>query len=181
MTDGLLISAALVLAVLWLGLPLLLKPGSWIPDIIGVAVMAAVIGFVIWSSGNWWILLPVLALVALVVWMDRRDAALTDRRPFEGRNLSRQSLSRLRLWRNANRTGMALLAGIILLVATGSGRAIGNLIVPVLLISMLTTSAFGFAFSRSAARDEQARVATDGSNDGGPGTESEHASPAPLG
>ncbi len=178
--DLILMIAIILLIPFALGLPLLFRPGSIIPDLIAAVLMACLIGVYIWSSGDLWIVVPILGLLVLVGWMDRRDRALTDRPLAEGRSMSRQSWFRLRLWRAANRAGLLLLAGVLLLIMTGSARPVGNLIAPVLLLSMLTTCAFRFGFYRSAERDEGAPAGAAHANFLEK-AESDHASPAALG
>lgn len=159
--------ACMVLLVLALGLPLLVGPDSPVPDIIAFIILAAMVAAGVWSTGAWWILLPILALVALVVRMDRegRDAPVDHAAAGRARMSTRTRL-RFRLWCAANLATPALIASIFILP---SGSA-GAIVLPCLMIAMAAMILFRFSFCRSARRNEDAMF-------GGTAT----ASPAGLG
>jgi hypothetical protein len=108
-----------VLLTFLLGIPLLLKPDSLIPDIISFGILSVVVMAFIWSSGDYWIVLPILAVMAFVAWLDRDGQATpvgksAAPQPAEGRRgegaarVSDRTRLRLRLWRVANHLGLAV-------------------------------------------------------------------------
>jgi hypothetical protein len=163
----LILIACMVLLVLALGLPLLVGPDSPVPDVMAFVILAAMIAAGVWSTGAWWILLPILALVALVVRMDRegRDAAV-DHAAADRARMSTRTRLRFRLWCAANLAIPALIAALFFLPQGSAGA----FVVPCLVIAMAAMTLFRFAFYRSARRDEDAMSE-------GAAT----ASPAPLG
>ena len=145
---GLILAA--VLTVVALGLPLLLRRDSPIPDMIGHVILAfLVLGFV-WISRVWWMLPAIVGIAALVVWMDRGKAEParqdTDR--------SDRTRLRLRLWLAAvclMVVTVALLWGSLL---TGIGLgSIMKLVVPTLLLLLVASQAFRLSYYRSCRRD----------------------------
>ncbi|HEV7661500.1 MAG TPA: hypothetical protein VGO55_16800 [Allosphingosinicella sp.] len=138
----------LVLGVIFLtlalGLPLLLKPDSALPDMIGLAILAVLVLAYVWSSGAYWTLLPILAVPAFLAWLDRAggETGAGDR-----------TLLRFRLWRAANRLQLALIAGVLVLLAAGSGFDTLGLVVPWILVALVATAGLRHSFNRSARRD----------------------------
>jgi len=165
--DVLILIVCVALLTLALGLPLLLKPDSLVPDIIAFGILAVAVLAFIWVMGAYWITLPILALVAFVAWLDRgeqsRPATLGD----EGGNRGRDALGggataangrtqlRLRLWRAAILVQMALVACVVILPAAGFMRSI-ELIVPWMVIVTVAMVAFRFSFFRSCRRNQRA-------------------------
>jgi hypothetical protein len=157
MVPALLLIACMVLLVFLLGLPLLLRPDSPVPDIVALGLLAVIVLAFAWGTGAWWILLPILALAALLAWLDRRDeTALRDAGPDGGEERSRRTLSRFRLWRAAHHVQFALIVSVFVLPAVGAGKAIGTAIVPCMVIALAMGALFRFAFVRSCRRDERA-------------------------
>lgn len=149
----LILVVGMVLLVVVLGLPLLLDSDSPVPDYLGFGILAAMIALFIWTMGDWWIMVPILALVALTVRLDRKgretpaDPASLDRRGWSAR-------TRLHLWL----WGAALLAIPALfasLFILPQGRA-GPVVAPCLMIAIVASTLFKFGFHRSVRRDHGA-------------------------
>lgn len=147
----LILVACMVLLVLALGLPLLLRPDSPVPDILGGGVWAAMILYGFWMEALWWVLLPILALIGLTVWLDKASAGeaplAVDRRGMSARTRLRFRLSRL-----ANLAILALIVSLFVLPA-GSTRPY---LFPAMLIGMSAMVLFRFSFYRSWRRDADA-------------------------
>jgi hypothetical protein len=165
MFELLILSLLLVLLVLSLGLPLLLSPDSRAPAMISFCILTAFVAAIIWSTGAWWCLLPIAALIFWVVRLDANEAgapvAALDRR---GR--SAPTRLRLRLWGAASLAVPALFAALFF-VPFGSAVTV---VVPGMAIAMAAMTLFRYSFDRSALRDYEA----------GPGPETT-ATPAALG
>lgn len=172
---GILVLATLILILcmalltLSLGLPLLVKPDSPIPDMIAFGVLTFIVLAFVWGTGAYWIILPILALVAFVAWLDREGQSgpvapagkggsrqtSEGSRGDGGTGLSARTRLRFRLWRAANRLQLAVLVGVVALIATGIGMRSVDL-VPWMVITMVATAAFRFSFYRSCQRDQRA-------------------------
>ncbi len=152
--------AIVLLMPLMLGLPLLLKPDSPIPDRLGFGLLAVMLLFCMWSLGLWWVLLPILALVALVAWLDREGPAPKGAAAAgDGPRLGARLRLRLRLWGAARLASLALIVSLFFLPA-GSASTI---VLPGLMIGMAATTLFRFSFARALRRGA----------DGGEGTRRE--------
>ena len=152
----LILIVCVLLPILAFGLPLLLPPDSPIPDLVGAAVLTALVLVFIWGTGAYWILLPILVVLAGVAWLERPAAEATrDVGVSDGSGMTGPTRLRFRLWRTANRLGMALPAGLLLSLATGLGAAAAPLIVPWIPITLVAAAAFRFSFYRSCRRDER--------------------------
>ena len=149
MLTALILVACMVLVVVLLGLPLLLRPDSPIPDVIGFGILAAWILFCVWTVALWWVLIPVLGLVGLAVWLDRERPGARAAATLDGRGMSARTRQRFRLWRVANVTILALGASVFFLPAGSAG----GLILPGLMIAMVAVALFRFSFYRSWRRD----------------------------
>ena len=176
MPDVLILIVCVALLTLALGLPLLLKRDSLVPDIIAFGILAVAVVAFVWATGAYWITLPISALIAFVAWLDRgeqnRPTTLCD----EGENRRRDALGggatgangrtqlRLRLWRAAIRVQLALVACVLILSAAGFIRSIA-LIVPWMVIVAVAMVAFRFSFFRSCRRDELALAGETGATE----------------
>lgn len=156
--------------ILLLGLPLLVRPDSPIPDLIAFGILTLFVLACVGGTGAYWIILPILAVIAFVAWLDGEGQSGPaapagkggSRQTPEGSGgdagtgLSDRTELRFRLWRAANRLQFALVAGVVVLIATGFGiRTVVNL-VPWMMVMMVATAAFRFSFYRSCQRDERA-------------------------
>ena len=151
MLSALILFACMVLLVFVLGLPLLLRPDSPIPDIIAFCLLVAMVAAFIWGTGAWWILLPILALVALTVRLDRPAPAAD--LPEAGAGMSRPVRLRFRLWRWAIGASFALTISVFVLPAVGQGRAVTGVVVPLMMVAMTAMALFRFAFTRACRRE----------------------------
>jgi len=152
--ETLILIFCLALLTLLLGLPLLLKPDSPIPDMIGFGILTLVVLAFVWSSGAYWIILPILAVAAFVAWLEREGKGGLEGGG-GGTGLSDRTRRRLRLWRAANLLQFVLLVAVVVLLATGIGMRSKDL-VPWMLVTMVATAAFRFSFYRSCRRDHRA-------------------------
>lgn len=150
--DVLILIACVVVLTLLLGLPLLLKPDSPIPDIIGFGILAAFVLFYVWSMGDWWIILPILAVLALMAWLDREGQ---EARPERETGMSDRTRLRFRLWRAAHYVQLALIAFVLISFATGFAATALRPIVSCMVIMMVAGAAFRFSCVRSARRDRR--------------------------
>ena len=151
MFELLILSLLLVLLVLSLGLPLLLSPDSPAPAIISFCILTAFVAAIIWSTREWWCLLPIAALIFWVVRLDGKDAGA----PVAGldrRGWSAATRLRFRLWCAAIAAGHLLFAALFLL-PFGSAVAF---VVPGIAIAMVAMTLFRYSFYRSALRDYEA-------------------------
>jgi hypothetical protein len=155
------------LPILLIGLPLLFRLGSPVPDLVGFAMLAAVILFYIWSMDAWWIILPIVALVALVVRLDRQGQ---EARPDGETGPSARTRLLLRLWRTAHHVQQVLIVFILISFASGFGVAALGFVVSCMMIMLVASQLFRFSLARSARRDRNR-----------PETGPQHASPAPFG
>lgn len=153
--ETLILIFCLALLTLLLGLPLLLKPDSPIPDMIGFGILTLVVLAFVWSTGAYWIILPILAVVAFVAWLEREGQGGPEGGGGGGTALSDRTRRRLRLWRAANLLQLALLAGVVALIVSGIGTRAVDL-VPWMLVTMVATAALRFSFYRSCRRDHRA-------------------------
>jgi hypothetical protein len=165
MFELLILSLLLVLLVLSLGLPLLLSPDSRAPVMISFCILTAFVAAIIWSTGAWWILLPIAALIFWAVRLDGRDRE-TPVGDLDRRGRSAPTRLRLRLWGAASLAVPALFAALFF-VPFGSAV---TFVVPGMAIAMAAMTLFRYSFYRSALRDYEA----------GPGPETT-ATPAALG
>lgn len=143
----LIICMGLLIAVL--GLPLILGSDSPVPDYLGFGILAVPVAWFVWG-GLWWILLPIAALVALVIWINRggKDAP-ADPAALDQRGWSARTRLRFRLWCLALFAPPLLFASLFVL-PEGSLM----LVVPLMVVAMAAMSLFRFSFYRSAMRDE---------------------------
>jgi len=146
--ELLILIALLVMLVLSLGLPLLLSPDSRAPAIISFCILTAFVAAAIWSTGEWWCLLPIAVLIFWVVRLDGsdREAPLD---ALDRRGRSAPTRLRLRLWAAANLLVPALVASLFVLPA---GSAV-SFVIPGMAIAMVAVTLFRFSFYRSALRD----------------------------
>ncbi len=151
MPGELILMIAIILLIPFaLGLELLLRPGSPVPDYLGYGLWAAMILFCIWSQALWWVLLPILALIALFVWLDRDRSGPREAPPaLDGRGMSRRTRLRFRLGCASQLVLPVMIASLFILPA-GSLR---NVFFPVLLIAMTGMVLFRASFYRSWRRD----------------------------
>lgn len=147
----------IALLTLALGLPLLVKPDSLVPDIFALGILTVVaLGFA-WGMGAWWILLPILALVAFVVWLDRSgDRQAPENGSGGGNGWSTRTTLRFRLWRAANRLQLALIACVLAFSATGFGLTAVTPMIAWLVVTMVAAAAFRFSFYRACRHDRRA-------------------------
>ena len=140
---GLILASSLFIVAL--GLPLLIRTESHVPDMIGLGILVAAVLAYVWAFGIWWTLLPVAAIFALIAWMDREPGAQPD--PENG--MSDRTRLRFRLWAAANGLSAIPLALVIWAIATGSGAVVKDLLLPSLLVMVVASSAFRFSYNRS--------------------------------
>jgi len=153
MLGVLILFALMVLLVVVLGLPLVLESDSPVPDFIGVFILAAIVAIYVWGGGAWWILLPIAALLAWVVWLDKAGrAAPAAPAALDHRGWSARTRLRFRLFCAANLAIPALIASLFVLPEGSAGA----FVVPLLVIAMAAMSLFRFSFYRAARRDEEA-------------------------
>jgi hypothetical protein len=153
--EMLILILCMALLILLLGLPLLVRPDSPIPDMIGFGILTFLVLAFVWSSGAYWIILPILALVGFVAWLDREGKSGPESCGGGECGLSDRTKLRLRLWRAAIGLQFALLVGVVAQIATGIGMRSMDL-VPWMLVTMVATVAFRFSFYRSCRRDQRA-------------------------
>jgi hypothetical protein len=156
--ELLILLAFVTLMTLALGLPLLLKPDSAIPDMIGFGIMSAAVLAFIWVLEAYWVILPILAVVALVVWLDRDRREGSTARAGNGATggVSDRTELRFRLWRTFNRLTLILAGSALLLFVTASGMAAVTFIAGWMLAAMVASAAFRHSFYRSCRRDQSA-------------------------
>lgn len=143
----------LVLLVVALGLPFLLGPDSRAPAIISYSLLGAYVAATIWATRAWWVLLPILVLVAWVVRWDRRaQTAPIMEAKLDAKGWSRMTRLRFRLWCAAN---LAIPALIVSLFVLPAGSAIA-FVIPSMAIVLAAMALFRFSFYRSALRDYEA-------------------------
>jgi hypothetical protein len=179
MPNVLILIVCVVPLALSIGLPLLLKPESRVPDYLGFGALgAAVLGYA-WATGAWWMLLAALAIGAFAAWLDRTgpEPAPTVP-PTDERGWSDRTRSRFRRWRLAHYLSVALILGIVILVATGVRLVYLDQVAGGMLLSVLASHIFRFSFFNAAERDRCARA---GVGEAPRPAESGHASPAALG
>jgi L-asparagine transporter-like permease len=146
----------LAVVVLVLGLPLLLPKDTLVPDMIGLGVLAAAALAFVWLTGVWWTLLPILALAALVAWIDKagRDP------PLDESALGERTRLRFQMVRASTRLTLVVLVVVLVAMATEVGGAIlVERIVPWLLVAMAATALFRLSYNRACDRDMRARGA----------------------
>ena len=165
MPDVLILIVCVTLLALALGLPLLLKPDSLIPDIIAFAIVAAAVLAFVLGTGAYWITVPISALVAFAAWLERggrnwprtlADGGVNRRAEGPGAGVAGtngRTRFRFGLWRAAIRVQMAIGACVVILLATGLTRFL-ELIVPWMAIVGVAMVVFRFSFFRSCRRDE---------------------------
>ena len=146
------------LMVLLLGLPLLLPEGSPVPDMIAFGLLSIAVLAFVWSTGAYWTLLPILAVVGLGVWLDREGREPPSEIPRgAGTGMSARTRLRLRLWRAASLATMALAIAVVGSLATDLGATITmDLIAPCILVTLVASAAFRFSYNRSCRRDGRA-------------------------
>jgi hypothetical protein len=163
--DVLILIVCVALLTLALGLPLLLKPDSLIPDIIASGILAVAVLTFVWGTGAYWITFPIFALVAFVAWLDRGGQNWPRTLASGGGDRRAEALGagvagtngrtqfRFGLWRTAIRVQMAMGACVVILLAAGFMRSL-ELIVPWMVIVGVAMVVFRFSFFRSCRRDE---------------------------
>lgn len=140
-----------ILLIPAVGLPLLLKPGSPVPDYIGLGLLAAMIAFAIWTAGDWWLLLAIAALVALVIRMDRDgQASPVAYADLDRRGWSKRTRLHLRLGCASQLAGLALLGSLFILPA----YITRTFAFPGMIIVFTAMSLFRLSFYRSWRRDD---------------------------
>lgn len=145
-TEVLILIAGATLLTLSLGLPLLLRTDSLVPDMIGLGALAIAVLAYVWSFGIWWTLLPVLAIFALVAWMDRKG----EEEPYSETGMGNRTRLRFRLWAAANALAIIPLGLVVLALATGVGaESVEDVLLPLLLVMLVASSAFRFSYNRS--------------------------------
>ena len=176
MPDVLILIFCVTLLILALGLPLLLKRDSLVPDIIAFGILAVVVLVYVLVTGAYWITLPILALLAFVAWLDRGGQNAPETLGNGGDNRGGAPLGggasgandrtqlRLRLWRTANRLQAVLVACVLIFAAAGFTRSI-ELIVPWIVIVMVAMAAFRFSFYRSCRREQLALAGETGARE----------------
>ena len=153
MIEVLILIAVVTLLTLTLGLPLLLRPDSLVPDLIAFGLLAVYVAFAIWASGAWWILLPILALAAWVVrFDDAGPAAPADPGP-DARGMSARTRLRLRLWRIAR---FAFLVPVAAFFFLPPGNA--NNVLACMTVALVAAQLFRFSFYRAWQRDGEDRA-----------------------
>jgi hypothetical protein len=153
MTEVLILIAVVTLLTLALGLPLLLKPDSLIPDLIVFVLLAAYVAFAIWASGAWWVLLPILALAAWVVRFDDAGPAAPADPFLDARGMSARTRLRFRLWRIAK---LAILVPIAAFFFLPPGNA--STILACMTVALVAAQLFRFSFYRAWQRDHEDRA-----------------------
>lgn len=158
LAEVLVLTSCVALLALMLGLPLLLPRDSLIPDLLAFGLLSIVVLAFVWGTGAYWTLLPVLAVVALVAWMDREGREPPRQIPPGGETgMSDRTRLRFGLWRAANGVMMTLAIGVMIALATGRGAiVIMDLIVPGILVTLVASAAFRFSYNRSCRRDHRA-------------------------
>jgi hypothetical protein len=146
-----LLIALMVLLVLAMGLPLLVGAESRLPDILGFAMLTGIVAVSIWATGAWWIMLPILVLLAWVVRFDRPEGAGPANLPApERRGMSAPTRLRFRLWLAALTATPVLIASLFVLPAGSAG----TVVIPGLVVAMVAATLFRLSFYRAARRDE---------------------------
>jgi hypothetical protein len=152
---GLILAA--VLFVVALGLPLLLRKDSLVPDMIGLGILGSAVLAYVWSFGIWWTLVPVAAIFALVAWMDREG----EEKPYPETGMSARTRLRFRLWVAANALSLIPLALLVLAMATGIGAPTATgILIPSMLVMLVASSAFRFSYNRSIPGEPRAMADT---------------------
>jgi hypothetical protein len=151
MLQFLLLIFCMVLLALALGLPLILEADSAIPDILSLGILAAMVAVYIWGTDDWWILLPVLLLVALTVRLER-EGPPADAMPQSDGGMSRRTRRRFRLWRIALCVQAVLLVAFATLFMLDQGPVAVAFALPALVIAMVAMTLFRFSFHRACAR-----------------------------
>lgn len=161
--GALILILCMVLLTLVLGLPLLLKPDSLVPDIIAFGILGVAVLAFVWGTGAYWIAIPILALVAFVAWLDREGQNVPATLSNEGEDgrrdgpgggatgANRRTGLPLRLWRTALVVQTALVACALILPAAGFIGFV-ELILPWMVITMVAMAAFRYSFYRSCTR-----------------------------
>jgi L-asparagine transporter-like permease len=159
LAEVLILMLGVTVLTLLLGLPLLPPKESLIPDMIGLGILTVAVLAFVWRTGIWWVLLPVLALAALVAWMDRADHDAS----LERSASANRTRLRFQLVRASNRLTLVVLVVLVIdLIAMATevrGAIILELIVPWLLVTMVATALFRLSYSRAWDRDMRARGA----------------------
>ncbi len=131
-----------------LGLPLLLKPDSLVLDLIAVGILTLIVLGFVRETGDWWMILPILALLGLTVRLDRRGR--------EGETGMSATRTLLRLWGTAFYVQLALILYLPISLATGFGTGALRYIAHFMLIAFVAGVLFRFGFVRSCRRDRRA-------------------------
>jgi hypothetical protein len=154
--ELLILIVVIVLLTLMLGLPLLLKPESRIPDYLTCGLLGLIVLGFAWSTGDWWVLIPVLAIAAFIAWLDKGERKPSA--PPDGRGMSSAVRLRFRLWRSAHYAGLALIVGVLTLMATGTRLVPIDALAGGLLVSMTASFAFRFSLNNALAHDRRVRA-----------------------
>ena len=149
MPDALFLILFIALLILALGLPLLVRPDSLAPDIVTLGILTAVVLGFAWGMVAWWILLPILALMAFVVWLERGDRQA----PEDGNGWSDRITLRFRLWGAANLLQLVLIACVLAFSATGFGLTAVKPMIAWMVVTMVAAAAFRFSFYRACRHD----------------------------
>ncbi len=154
--ETLILILFVALLILALGLPLLVGPDSLVPDIVAFGILTVVVLGFAWGTGAWWILLPILALVAFVVWLERGgDRQAPENGSGGGNGWTSRTTLRFRLWRAANRLQLALIACVLAFSATGFALTAVMPLIAWMVVAMVAAAAFRFSFYRACRHDRR--------------------------
>jgi len=154
MLETLVLILIVALLTLALGLPLLVGPDSLVPDIVPLVILTMAVPGSAWGTGAWWIFLPILALGAFLVWLERGDGRHVPENGSGGANgWSNRTALRFRLWRGANFLQLALIACVLAISATGFGLTAVRPMIGWMVVTMVAAAAFRFSFQRACRRE----------------------------
>ena len=146
MPDALILIPIVLLIIVALGLPLLVRRDSLVPDIVALGILTVFVLGCAWGMGAWWIFVPIFAIVGFVAWLDRGGGLALDDRSGGGTTL------RLRLWRAAQRLQLLLMVCALLLGATGFGLRAIQPVIAWGVVMWVAAAAFRFSFYRASRR-----------------------------
>jgi hypothetical protein len=149
--DALILIPVVALIIVALGLPLLVRQNSLVPDSVGFGILSLVVLGCAWGMGAWWIFVPILAIVGFVIWLDRGSR----RSPEDGSDGG--ATLRLRLWRAAQRLQLVLMVCGLALFATGFGLRAAEPVIAWGVVMWVAAAAFRFSFCRACRHDSRTR------------------------
>lgn len=156
MPETLILILFIALLTLALGLPLLVGPDSLVPDIVSLGILTVVVLGFAWGTGAWWILLPILALVAFVAGLERCGDRQAPQNGSAGRiGWTNRTTLCFRLWRAANRLQLALIACVLAFSATGFGLTAVTPMIAWMVVTMAAAAAFRFSFYCACRHDRR--------------------------